>query len=62
MQKNPYIERIAMNFNNKEYRIVNGDDINDQNGRKRDDEVRDYRILILVENVGNKKKLFEKYL
>ena len=51
---NPYKVRIAMNVNNKEYWIVNGDDINDQNGRKRDDEVRAYRILIFVENVANK--------
>ena len=44
---NPYAVRICYNDENKESWIVNGDILNDPNGRKRDEEVRIYRILLL---------------
>ena len=47
---NPYKVRISMTSNNVEYWIVNGDDMNDLNGRKKIDEVRPYRILLFKEN------------
>ena len=45
---NPYAVRICYNDENKESWIVNGDILNDPNGRKRDEEVRIYRILLLL--------------
>lgn len=47
---NPYKVRIAKIGYNQESWIVNGDKLNDINGRIRDDEVRPYRILINFEN------------
>ena len=46
---NPYKVRIVNIGLNKERWIVNGDELNDPYGRKRDDEVRPYRILICFE-------------
>ena len=46
---NPYKVRIADIGNNLESWIVNGDSLNDINGKRRDDEVRVYRILM---NIG----------
>ena len=43
---NPYKVRIAEIGDNLESWIVNGDKLDDPNGRKRDDEVRIYRILM----------------
>ena len=45
---NPYKVRIANLFLEESW-IVNGDILNDPYGRKRDDEVRPYRILVLIE-------------
>ena len=47
---NPYKVRIAKIGFNEESWIINGDELNDINGRIRDDEVRPYRILIHFEN------------
>ena len=47
---NPYKVRIAENEPMNESWIVNGDNLNDPFGRKRDDEVRPYRILFFMEN------------
>lgn len=47
---NPYKVRIADIGNNLESWIVNGDSLNDINGKKRDDEVRVYRIFVKVDN------------
>lgn len=47
---NPFKVRISKIGINNESWIVNGDDLNDFNGRKRDDEVRPYRILLFFEN------------
>ena len=46
---NPYEVRIA-DFFGKERWIVNGDNLKDPNGKKRDNEVRAYRILILLKS------------
>ena len=46
---NPYKVRISTYGLNEEIWIVNGDRLDDINGRKRDDEVRLYRILIYIE-------------
>ena len=46
---NPYEVRIA-DFFGKERWIVNGDKLKDPNGKKRDNEVRAYRILILLKS------------
>lgn len=47
---NPYKVRISKIFNDIEYWIVNGDNMNGLNGRKKIDEVRPYRILLFKEN------------
>ena len=47
---NPYKVRIAKIRYNEESWIVNGDKLDDINGKIRDDEVRPYRILIKFEN------------
>ena len=47
---NPHKVRIANIGNNLESWIVNGDNLNDPNGRRRDDEVRIYRILVYMDN------------
>lgn len=47
---NPYKVRICEIDNNLESWIVNGDELNDLNGKKYDDEVRVYRILMKIEN------------
>ena len=47
---NPLKVRITNIGINNESWIVNGDELNDINGRKRDDEVRPYRILFFFEN------------
>ena len=47
---NPYTVRIASTDYLQESWIVNGDRLDDPNGRKRDDEVRPYRILVLLSN------------
>ena len=46
---NPYKVRIADIGNNLESWIVNGDKLNDINGKRRDDEVRVYRILVFMD-------------
>ena len=43
---NPYKVRIVELGDNLESWIVNGDKLHDPNGKKRDDEVRAYRILM----------------
>ena len=48
---NPYKVRIFKYGKNKEGWIVNGDRLNDTYGRKYDDEVRLYRVLIYIENI-----------
>ena len=48
---NPYKVRICRYGNNKEAWIVNGDRLNDTYGKKYDDEVRLYRILIYIDNI-----------
>ena len=47
---NPYKVKICRYIDNKEAWIVNGDRLNDIEGKKYDDEVRLYRILIYIEN------------
>lgn len=47
---NPQKVRIADIGFNKESWIINGDELNDPFGKKRDDEVRPYRILLYFEN------------
>ena len=49
---NPYKVRIAELDDDLESWIVNGDSLNDINGKKRDDEVRIYRILMHIDNDG----------
>ena len=46
---NPHKVRIAKINNNLESWIVNGDSLDDQKKKKRDDEVRIYRILMKIE-------------
>ena len=46
---NPYAVRIAKLPNDVESWIVNGDELNDPYGRRRDNEVRPYRILFFIE-------------
>ena len=46
---NPESVRICNVGDNNERWIVNGDKLNDINGRKRDEEVRPYRILFYIE-------------
>lgn len=46
---NPYSVRFAQIEKNNERWIVNGDKLNDPNGKKRIDEVRPYRILFFIE-------------
>ena len=46
---NPFEVRIASKADNIEYWIVNGDSFNDVNAKKKDSEVRPYRILISIE-------------
>jgi hypothetical protein len=46
---NPYKVRIASIQYLQESWIVNGDALNDPYGRKRDDEVRPYKLLVLIE-------------
>ena len=46
---NPYKVRIADLQYLQESWIVNGDALNDPYGRKRDDEVRPYKLLVLIE-------------
>ena len=50
---NPFKVKIADVGNGKEYWIVNGDNLNDIYGRKKDDEVRPYRILLKIEKYEN---------
>ena len=45
---NPYKVRIASLVNDLESWIVNGDELNDPNGKKYDDEVRINRILLHI--------------
>ena len=47
---NPYKVRISKFGINDERWIVNGDKLDDPFGRKRDDEVRPYRILLFLES------------
>ena len=46
---NPYKVRIADIGLNEESWIINGDKLEDSNGRKRDDEVRPYKIIFFIE-------------
>ena len=46
---NPYAVRIAKNGSNIESWIVNGDELNDPLGRKKDNEVRPYKIIFFIE-------------
>ena len=46
---NPYKVRITEGELSEERWIVNGDKLNDPSGRKRDDEVRPYKILLFIE-------------
>ena len=47
---NPEKVRIAEYGTNKEIWVVNGDELNDPHGHKRDNEVRLYRILVILDN------------
>ena len=47
---NPKKVRISEYGNNQEIWIVNGDELNDPNGMKKDNEVRPYRILLIFED------------
>ena len=47
---NPEKVRIAEYGTNKEIWVVNGDELNDPHGHKRDNEVRPYRILVILDN------------
>ena len=47
---NPKKVRIAEYGSNKEIWVVNGDKLEDPNGQKKDNEVRTYRILVILEN------------
>ena len=53
---NPYKVRIADIGNNKEYWIVEGDELGDLNGKKRSDAVRPYRILFSKNKITDDKK------
>lgn len=46
---NPETVRISK-YSDKEIWIVNGDKLNDPYGRKKDNEVRPYRILVIYDN------------
>ena len=47
---NPEKVRIGEYGPNKEIWVVNGDKLNDSHGHKREDEVRPYRILVILDN------------
>ena len=45
---NPEKVRIAEYGLNKEIWVVNGDKLDDSHGKKKDNEVRPYRILVIL--------------